>query len=93
MPSTSNTVFEITSLPPARRKREQPELRVHREALDRATIAELPSQQVGRMSRSELARVVRASPIPPLRARLEYLDRSTLERLAHLACLSCRNRK
>jgi len=63
------------------------------EALDRMSIAELPAKQVGRMSRSELARVVRSSPLPAVRARLEYLDRATLERLAHLACLSCRNQR
>jgi len=68
--------------------RQEPE-----EALDRATIAELPVKQVRRMSRSELARVVRSSPLPAARARLEYLDGETLERLAHLACLSCRNRR
>lgn len=93
MPSTSNSVLEITSLPSRRRKRGESESRGSAEALDRAAIAELPSRQIGRMSRAELARVVHASPLPPLQARLEYLDRSTLERLAHLACLSCRNRK
>lgn len=93
MPSASHTVLEITSLPSARRKGEQSELRSRAEGLDRAILAEMPSRQVRRMNRSELARVVRASPLPPLRSRLEYLDRSTLERLAHLACLSCRNRR
>lgn len=63
------------------------------EALDRATIAELPVKQVGRMSRSELTRVVRSSPLPAARARLEYLDHETLKRLAHMARLSCRNRR
>ena len=63
------------------------------EALDRATIAELPARQLGRMNRSELARLVRSSPVPAARARLEYLDHETLQRLAHMACLSCRNRR
>jgi hypothetical protein len=63
------------------------------EALDRETVAELSSRQVRRMSHSELARVVRSSPLPAERARLEYLDHETLQRLAHLACLSCRNRR
>jgi hypothetical protein len=63
------------------------------EALDRTTIAELPVKQVSRMSRAELARVVRSSPLPTTRARLEYLDHETLQRLAHMACLACRNRR
>lgn len=63
------------------------------EALDREMIADMSSSELDRMSHSELARVVRASPLPPLRARLEYLDRTTQIRLAHLACLCCRNRK
>jgi hypothetical protein len=67
-------------------------LREHDEALDRATVAEMSSNEVRRMSPRELARVVRAGRLPATRARLEYLDRATLERLAHLACLACRNR-
>jgi hypothetical protein len=63
------------------------------DALDRTTIAELPARQVRRMSRSELARVVRSSALPPARAQLEYLDLETLQRLAHMACFSCRNRR
>jgi hypothetical protein len=61
------------------------------DALDRETIAELSSRQVRRMSHSELARVIRSSPLPTDRTRLKYLDHVTLQRLAHLACLSCRN--
>jgi len=62
------------------------------EALDRGTIAELSSKQISRMTRPELARVVRAGRLPAVQARLECLDRVTLERLAHLASLCCRNR-
>jgi hypothetical protein len=63
------------------------------DALDRSTIAEMPAKQIRRMSRSELARVIRSSPLPPAQARLEYLDLETLQRLAHMACFSCRNRR
>jgi hypothetical protein len=63
------------------------------DALDRSTIAELPAKQVRRMGHSELARVVRSSPLPAAQVQLEYLDHETLRRLAHLACLSCRNRR
>lgn len=63
------------------------------EALHRAATAELSSRHLGRMTRPELARVVRCSPMPAAQARLDYLDRGTLERLAHLACLACRNRR
>jgi len=62
------------------------------EALDRVIIAELSSRQLARMTRGELARVVRASPPPGKLARIEYLDDGTLQRLAHLARLSCCNR-
>ena len=61
-------------------------------ALDPATIAELSSRQISRMTRPELVRVVRAGRLPSLGARPERLDRATLERLAYLARLSCRRR-
>jgi len=61
------------------------------EALDRETIADLSSTQISRMTRGELARVVRAAWLPASSVRPESLDRGTLERLAHLARLSCRH--
>jgi hypothetical protein len=45
------------------------------------------------MTEQELHRVIRAARTPAALARVEYLDRGTKERLAHLARLSCRNRK
>ena len=63
------------------------------EGLDQPTIAELSSKQILRMTRLELARVVRAGRLPASQMRLEYLDRRTLERLAHLARLCCHNRE
>jgi hypothetical protein len=65
------------------------------EALDKESIAEASSRQISRMTRVELARLVLASPLPGLRADLHehlyYLDRPSLERIAHLARLCCRN--
>jgi len=63
------------------------------EALDPATIAELPARQIPHMTGQELHRVIRAARTPAALARVDYLDRGTKERLAHLARLSCRNRK
>ncbi|MCH5373686.1 MAG: hypothetical protein JJ992_06895, partial [Planctomycetes bacterium] len=66
------------------------------EALDEAIIADLSSKQISRMTVGELERVVQASPLPYLRpglvSHLVYQDRSTLERLVHLASFCCRNR-
>jgi hypothetical protein len=63
------------------------------EALDRYVVADLSSKQISRMTRSELVRVVGVGGMPATSVHCEYLDRGTLERLAHLACLSCRNRR
>jgi hypothetical protein len=63
------------------------------DALDRSTIAELSSKQISQMSAAELARVIRAGPLPTVHARPEYLDRATQERLAYLARLCCRHRE
>lgn len=71
---------------------EQPSLR-HEEALDPATVAELSSRQIARMTRDELARVIRVGRPPTGGLRPEYLDRPTLERLAHLARLCCQRRR
>ena len=89
MPPNS-TVLELNRQDTVDR-RAAPEERV--EALDRKTIAEMSSRELHRMNREELTRVVRASPLPPLHARLEYLDRATLERLGYLARLCCQNRR
>ena len=64
------------------------------EALDRATIAEISSSDIERMTSEELARVVWAAELPHLppavESRLDYRDRPTLEKLAHQARLCCR---
>ncbi len=64
-------------------------------ALDKSTVADIPSGLVSQMSREELIRVVQAAELPLLRARtrerLPYFDRTTLERLVHLARRCCRN--
>lgn len=92
MPSSTNTLGRTTGigvLPTGSTVQRSSE------ELLKPTVAELCSKQVSRMSRAELSRVVLAGQLPFLepsvRVRLEYLDRGTLERLAHLACQSCRN--
>jgi len=91
MPPTHTLLSETDTLVPAEAATDvfvQPP----EEALDRETIADLSSTQISRMSCGELARVVRAARLPASSVRPEKLDRGTLERLAHLACLSCRHR-
>tara|TARA_R110002095_G_scaffold111981_1_gene97820 strand:- start:8082 stop:8360 length:279 start_codon:yes stop_codon:yes gene_type:complete len=65
------------------------------EALDYTLIADLSNEQVRRMTREELARVIQAAHPTVLsedcRQRLLYFDRGTLERLAFLARYSCQN--
>jgi hypothetical protein len=63
------------------------------EALDRAAIADLSSYQISGMTDAELTRIVRAAGLPATTVHHAYLDRGTLERLAHLARLACRNRR
>jgi hypothetical protein len=64
------------------------------EALDRQTIAHLTARDISRMTPNELVRVVLASPLGATQVgrdyRLEYKDRETLTKLAHLARFSCR---
>ena len=60
--------------------------------LDRAAVAALSSAEISRMSRLELVKVVQTGRLPAVSARPEYLDRRTLERLAYVARLCCRNR-
>jgi len=90
MPPTYTLLSETDTLVPAEAATEvlvqHPE-----EALDRETIADLSSTQISRMTRGELARVVRAARLPALSVRPEKLDRGTLERLTHLARLCCRH--
>lgn len=94
------TTMELTehSLQDIRRVRSRtgPDARREpREALDKATIAELSHRRLEQMTRDELIRLIRASELPILRCRdderLEYLDRRTLLRGAHLARRCCRN--
>lgn len=61
-------------------------------SVDPAAVARLSAMQIEHMTQRELADVVRAGRLPGDTARAEYLDRGTLERLAYLARLSCRNR-
>lgn len=62
------------------------------DALDRATIADLSSCEISRMSRPELARIIiRVGELPCSVVHVELLDRGTLERLAYLARFRCRN--
>ena len=69
------------------------EVAFEEEALDQEEIANLSSTQIRHMTCGELARAVRASHLPALRVRPEYLDRGTLERLAYVGRLACRNRQ
>jgi hypothetical protein len=92
--ASTDTIFPETDT----YSREREVHRVHElgeteEALDRLDVADLSSHQISRMTQSELVRVVRVGGLPATTVRIEYLDRATLERLAHLACLSCRNHR
>jgi hypothetical protein len=66
------------------------------ESLDEQMIAEMPGNRVSDMTRSEMTRVVLASPLaklrPELKDHLPYMVREDLRRTVHLACLCCRNR-
>jgi hypothetical protein len=59
----------------------------------KASVAELSRDRITRMSCGELARAIR--DVSALQfcneSRLDYLDRSTLERLLYLARQCCRN--
>tara|TARA_R110002111_G_scaffold227346_2_gene288932 strand:- start:61804 stop:62151 length:348 start_codon:yes stop_codon:yes gene_type:complete len=65
------------------------------DALDHTLIADLPNEQIRRMTRAELVRIVQAANPAFLtercRNRLPYLDRVALERLAFLARFCCQN--
>ena len=60
---------------------------------DPRMVADLSAEQITHMSRGELAEVVRAGRLPNQSVRTEYFDRGTLERMAYLSRLSCRNRE
>lgn len=66
------------------------------EALDDATIADLPAREISQMPDDELVRVIRAARLPKFNAassaNLEFYDSNTLVRLACLARHCCRNR-
>jgi hypothetical protein len=61
--------------------------------LSKTQIAELSAQQISRMETPELVSLITSTQpyvvAPDLVHRLSYYDRSTLERLAHLARRSC----
>ena len=54
--------------------------------------SDLSAQQVSRMTRNELVRVVRAARTPAAQWRLEYYDGDTLRLLAYQARLCCQHR-
>jgi hypothetical protein len=71
-----------------------PDVESPEEALDRATVAALPSETIELMTEDELVRVVRAAELPMVNHDcriLRYLDRGTLLRMAYLARRCCRN--
>lgn len=65
------------------------------QTLTKAAIAELSPTEICRMTHEDLVRVVRAGQMsflhPDELNHLQYLDRSTLERLVYLARRTCRN--
>ena len=62
-----------------------------------AAIADLTTIEISDVPEDELVRFVHASALtghfPEMRRHLEYWDRHTLERVAHLARFCCRNRQ
>ncbi len=90
MPLSTNTLLERNS---PRTNRLPAVVRRDDEALDDAMLATLSPRHISRMTRHELARMVRAARTPASqRRRLEYLDRPTLEQLAYQARLSAQQR-
>lgn len=89
MPLPTGTIAG-RSLPPARRKRRG--LYKDCEVLDEATVSDLSPEEISRMGRGELVRVVHIARTPAASVRLEYLDHQTLLRLAHQARLACCHR-
>jgi hypothetical protein len=60
--------------------------------VDPETVANLSAAEIAGMSRRELVNVVRSGRLPNGSTRPDFFDRGTLERMAYLARLSCRNR-
>jgi hypothetical protein len=62
---------------------------------DKPAVAGLAVGMISEMGREELIRVIHGADLPLInsrnRHRLQYLDRSSLERLAQLARRCCRN--
>jgi hypothetical protein len=62
---------------------------------DKSRVAEIPVGLVSELTRAELIRLIDVAELGPVdartRARLSFLDRPTLKRMAHLDRLSCRN--
>jgi hypothetical protein len=62
---------------------------------DKPAVASLGIGTISRMSCEELVRVIQGADLPLInrrnRQRLIYLDRTALQRLAHLARRCCRN--
>lgn len=66
------------------------------ESLTVEKIAELPAAEISRLSDAALIDLIRAAQLPQVdqhtSGRLEFSNRSTLERLAHLSRRCCEHR-
>jgi hypothetical protein len=65
--------------------------------IDKEAIAGLPIGAIASLNREDLIRVIREGQLPLVDARtlrrLQFLDRSSLERLAHLSRRCCQTRQ
>jgi len=66
------------------------------DALDKSAIVELSATLIDKMTCDELIRMIRVSELPSMRGpelqqRLEFQDRDTLVRIAHLARRYCQS--
>jgi len=81
---------------PTRERNSNAQAATRDEALEKSAVAEIAMGLFSKMGPQQLIRVIRAAELPLLDARtserLQYLDRATLQRLAHLAQRCCRNR-
>ncbi len=75
--------------------RDSSRIAIASEWLDKTRVAEIPVGLISELTRAELIRLIEVAELRLVdartRARLPFLDRPTLERLAHLARRSCRN--